>query len=127
MPSQPDPDARAAGALARLAELAGARKTIDTSALVGLAIRVAEHQAPPSAYHSTGETVRLAPDTELLVAQGRVRADTVRGYVRQLAAGIPAPPPLVTDRGGALRHLDGLHRLLAARMLGETVVAELWR
>ena len=78
---------------------------------------------------STKQTFTLAPHTVVMTKQVAVGAAKVNWYVQQMHAGAPIKPVRVTDvaQEGDWWHLDGLHRLLAARILGLSVEAQIYR
>lgn len=78
---------------------------------------------------STKQTIALAPHTVVMTKQLAVGAAKVNWYVQHLHAGEPIKPVRITDvvQEGDWWHLDGLHRLLAARILGLTVPALIYR
>ena len=114
-----------------LAELAHGRKTIGSSALAELGIAVGPSGGlGRSSFNATSEPeLTLDPTRTIFVQQGRVRAATVSGYLAQWQSFGELPAMLVTDRPGqgTLWHLDGLHRLIAARLVGQPLTANLWR
>lgn len=75
------------------------------------------------------ERITLSAHTVVMTKQEAVGAAKINWYVEQLAAGESIKPIKVTDvaQEGDWWHLDGLHRLLAARILGLTVEAEIYR
>ena len=79
-------------------------------------------------FTATGQWTELHPNTYVVVRQSRVKTETLRRYVRSLEQGADHATT-VTDRAddGRLWHLDGLHRLVAARLLGLTLTADIWR
>lgn len=119
-------------ALARLQEIAGKRKTIDIAALPADLCFVKAEDASllgRGAFNYAGANTTLTPDTPVVVCQGRVRLATVAGYIDQLAAHGELPEAMVSDRAGdgRLWHLDGLHRMIAARLMGQPIGAGIWR
>jgi len=78
---------------------------------------------------STKESFTLAPHTVVMTKQEAVGAAKVNWYVQQLHGGAEIKPVRVTDvaQEGDWWHLDGLHRLLAARILGLSVEAHIYR
>ena len=130
----PERTAAVAAGRVRLAALAGQRKTIDVSALADFGIVSAPGEWASvclgrGAFNSSGEQVTLTPQTSVLVGQGRLRLATVNGYLDQWAVYGDLPSLLVTDLSGDGRiwHLDGLHRLLAARLVNATLAADIAR
>lgn len=80
-------------------------------------------------FKRTGESVVLSPHTMVMTDQTAVGARKIAFYIERFRAGEAVGTIRVTDQGpdGGWWHLDGLHRLLAARILGMTVEAEVWR
>lgn len=75
------------------------------------------------------ESIMLSPHTVVTTRQEFVGAAKINWYVQQINAGDPIKPIRVTDiaQEGDWWHLDGLHRMLAARILGQPVEAEIYR
>lgn len=79
-------------------------------------------------FKKTGETIRLTPHTMILTAQEAIGAPKVNFYLAEMMDGKEPKPIKVTDVGPqGLWHLDGLHRLLAARIVGLVVEAKIYR
>lgn len=80
-------------------------------------------------FKRTGELLTLRPHTMVMTDQSAVGAKKIGYYIARFREGEPVGTVRVTDAGpeDGLWHLDGLHRLLAARILGMSVSAELWR
>lgn len=79
-------------------------------------------------FKNSGETVTLSPHTVLMTTQTAVGAKKVAYYIEHFRAGGEPGNVRVTDTGpGGWWHLDGLHRVLAARILGMDITAEIWR
>ena len=78
---------------------------------------------------SAHETFTLSPHTVVMTKQEAVGAAKVNWYIEQYRGGADIKPVRVTDvaRENDWWHLDGLHRLLAARILGMPVEAEIYR
>ena len=78
---------------------------------------------------SARETMTLSPHTVVTTKQQFVGAAKINWYVEQINGGEPIKPVRVTDvaQEGDWWHLDGLHRLLAARILGLPVQADIYR
>lgn len=119
-----------------LAKLSGTRKTIDLPALEPLGLlpsvllRETAYGRPCRAFHRAGVEVELAVGQPVWSFQGAVRVETVRANLDALLHTGVAGPVMVTDRPGAehgLWLLDGHHALLAARLAGVAVTADLWR
>jgi hypothetical protein len=115
----------------RLAQIAGTRKTIDIAALPqDLRIATAPKQRlGVGSYRHSGQAVTLTPDAVVVVRQGRVKAAVVADYLDSIQAGERLEDLAVTDRPGDGRwwHINGAHRLLAARLAGVNVQAGVWR
>ena len=81
-----------------------------------------------SRYKKTGESVVLSPHTMVMTEQEAIGAARVNYYVREYAKGASTSGVRVTDIDpSGWWHLDGLHRLLAARILGLSVEAKIYR
>ena len=79
-------------------------------------------------FKNAGETIRLRPHTMVLTSQEAIGAPKVNYYLSELLAGKEFKPIRLTDVGPqGLWHLDGLHRLLAARIIGLVVDAQIYR
>lgn len=78
---------------------------------------------------STKETFTLSPHTVVMTKQTAVGAPKVNWYIEQINGGETIKPVRVTDvaQENDWWHLDGLHRLLAARILGRSVEAQIYR
>lgn len=78
---------------------------------------------------ATEETVSLTPHTVVMTPQQTIGVPKVNYYLAQLSAGEVIKPARVYDigEGGGWWHLDGLHRLLAARILGRSLDAKVYR
>ena len=118
-------------ALERLATLAHGRKTLDVPQLpadLGI-VSAPKQRLGHGSYHPTEHRLVLEPHTPVVVRQTRLTVDQVATYIRQLARGEAPYPITVTDRpgDGQLWHVNGLHRLIAARLLGYNVPAAIWR
>ena len=75
------------------------------------------------------ESFTLSPHTVVTTRQEFVGAAKINWYVEQVNGGASIEPVRVTDvaQVGDWWHLDGLHRLLAARILGRSVEASIYR
>lgn len=118
--------------IARFTNLGGKRMTVTVAELADLGIDVAPSgRLGSGSFSATGETRPVPTDQTVRVRQGRVKKATVLAYVEQMqTAGVSSVAPIVvTDRpaDGHLWHLDGLHRLVAARILGQPVQSSIWR
>ena len=110
-------------------ELAGGRVTIDVARLPPhLNLRVAPRgklKPKGTSYAFSGIVITLEPSTVVAVRQRRITLATVLGYI---ATGGSPDAIWVTDIvPGVLHHLNGLHRLVAARLLGQAVDADVYR
>ncbi|AWB93524.1 hypothetical protein [Aeromicrobium chenweiae] len=78
---------------------------------------------------SSGETIELRPHTVVMTPQQLVGVAKVNYYLTQLNEGESIKPARVYDvgEGQGWWHLDGLHRLLAARIMGQSLDAKVWR
>jgi hypothetical protein len=103
---------------------------IPTRRLVWLAVMAAKplELKDRGGFKKTGETIRLRPHTMVLTPQQAIGAPKVNYYLAEMIDGKEPKPVKLTDVGPqGLWHLDGLHRLLAARLLGLTVDAKIYR
>lgn len=106
-------------------------KVVDTRRLLWLAVvfagplRLKDDRSP----RSTGESVVLGPHTVVMTPQQHVGVAKVGYYLTELHEGRPLKPARVADVGDdhGWWHLDGLHRLLAARIVGQGLEAKVWR
>ncbi|MFI5426733.1 hypothetical protein ACHMWU_08210 [Aeromicrobium sp. UC242_57] len=78
---------------------------------------------------ASGESVVLGPHAVVMTPQQTVGVAKVNYYLTQLDAGESIKAARVYDvgDGGGWWHLDGLHRLLAARILGQSLEAKVYR
>lgn len=110
--------------------LAGEGDLIPTRRLVWLAVMVAKRLElkEQGGFKNSKESLRLRPHTMVLTTQDAIGAPKVNYYLTELQDGNELKPIRVTDVGPqGLWHLDGLHRLLAARILGMSVDARIYR
>lgn len=111
--------------------MAGDRKLVRTRRLVWLAVMAwpkVDLKKGPRGFKKTGEMVVLSPHTMVMTEQEAIGAARVNHYVSEYAAGKPVKGIRVTDIDpSGWWHLDGLHRLLAARILGMSVEAKVYR
>lgn len=106
-------------------------KVVSTRRLLWLAVvfagplKLKEERSPKSA----GETILLKPHTVVMTPQRHVGAAKVNYYLTQLDAGESIKPAKVYEvqEGNGWWHLDGLHRLLAARIMGLPLEAKIYR
>ncbi|MET0953857.1 MAG: hypothetical protein ABWX57_11250 [Aeromicrobium sp.] len=106
-------------------------KIVNTRRLLWLAVvfagplRLKDDHSPKS----TGETILLRPHTVVMTPQQHVGVAKVNYYLTELNEGRSIKPARITDigQGHGWWHLDGLHRLLAARILGQSLDASVWR
>ena len=111
--------------------MAGDEKVISTRRLLWLAVvfsgplQLKDDRSPKA----TGETFVLSPHTVVMTPQQLVGVAKVNYYLTQLDAGETIKPARVFEvqEGNGWWHLDGLHRLLAARILGQPLEAKLYR
>jgi hypothetical protein len=111
-------------------KLAGEGDLIPTRRLVWLAVMAAKRLdlKDRGGFKKTDEVIRLRPHTMVLTAQEAIGAPKVNFYLAEMVGGKEPKPIRLTDVGPeGLWHLDGLHRLLAARLLGLTVDARIYR
>ncbi|NRQ49559.1 hypothetical protein [Aeromicrobium stalagmiti] len=111
--------------------MSGSEKVINTRRLLWLAVVFSgplqlKDDSQPKA---TQDTVVLRPHTVVMTPQQFVGVAKVNYYLTQLDAGETIKPARVYDvgDGNGWWHLDGLHRLLAARILGHDLEAKVWR
>lgn len=110
--------------------LAGEGDLIPTRRLLWLAVMAGKRLdlKDTGAFRNSGEVLRLRPHTMVLTTQDAIGAPKVNYYLSELTKGKEFKPIRVTDVGPeGLWHLDGLHRLLAARIIGLVVDAQVWR
>lgn len=111
--------------------LTGGEKVVSTRRLLWLAVVHAGNLKLKDDHNpkSTGETLILKPHTVVMTPQEFVGVAKVNYYLTELNAGESIKPARVVEVGDAdgLWHLDGLHRLLAARIVGQDLEAKLWR
>lgn len=111
--------------------MAGAEKVINTRRLLWLAVvfagplRLKDDHDPKA----SDDTISLSPHTVVMTPQQFVGVAKVSYYLTQLDAGESIKPAKVFDvgDGNGWWHLDGLHRLLAARILGQELKATIYR
>jgi hypothetical protein len=111
-------------------QLAGEGDLIPTRRLVWLAVMAGKRVdlKDRGGFKNAHETIRLRPHTMVLTPQEAIGAPKVNFYLAEMMSGKEPKPIKVTDVGPqGLWHLDGLHRLLAARLLGLTVDAKIYR
>lgn len=111
--------------------MTGDEKLVNTRRLLWLAVVFSgplklKDDHPPKA---SGETVLLSPHTVVMTPQEFVGVAKVNYYLTQLDAGETIKPARIFEvgEGDGWWHLDGLHRLLAARILGQPLEAKIWR
>jgi hypothetical protein len=106
-------------------------KLINTRRLLWLAVvfagplRLRDEHDPKA----SGETTTLRPHAVVMTPQEFVGVAKVSYYLTQLEAGETIKPAKVYDvgDGNGWWHLDGLHRLLAARIMGRSLDATIYR
>ena len=108
----------------------GRHATVPTDSLETLDI----HWTDPillkdSKFLRTPGNITVMPDMPVFTRQPTLSRARVLKYVEMMRAGDDITPVQVTDivPGGGLWHLNGLHRLTAARLLGRPVYADVWR
>lgn len=110
--------------LARDGELVPTRRLVWLAVMAGKPLDLKDR----GGFKKTGETIRLRPHTMVLTTQVAIGAPKVNHYLSELLAGKEFKPIRLTDVGPqGLWHLDGLHRLLAARIIGLVVDARIYR
>ncbi len=111
--------------------MAGGESVIGTRRLLWLAVvfagplKLKDDQSPKA----SGDVVVLSPHTVVMTPQQHVGVAKVSYYLTQLDAGGPLKPAKVYEvqDGNGWWHLDGLHRLLAARIMGRPLEAKIYR
>ena len=106
-------------------------KVVNTRRLLWLAVvfsgplKLKDDSSPKA----TGETIVLRPHTVVMTPQQFVGVAKVNYYLTELDAGETIKPARVYDvgEGQGWWHMDGLHRLLAARILGRGLEAKVYR
>ena len=106
-------------------------KVVSTRRLLWLAVvfsgplQLKQERTPKA----TGDSVVLGPHTVVMTPQQLVGVAKVSYYLTQLDAGETLKPAKVyeVDDGNGWWHLDGLHRLLAARIMGQSLEARIYR
>lgn len=114
-----------------LVRMTGDDKVVSTRRLLWLAVvfsgplKLKDDQSPKA----SGDTVVLSPHTVVMTPQQHVGVAKVSYYLTQLDAGEPLKPAKVYEvqDGNGWWHLDGLHRLLAARIMGRPLEARIYR
>jgi hypothetical protein len=110
--------------LAKEGDLVPTRRLLWLAVMAGKRLDLKES----GGFKYSGETIRLRPHTMVLTPQEAIGAPKVNHYLNELMAGKEFKPIRLTDVGPqGLWHLDGLHRLLAARIIGLVVDAQVWR
>jgi hypothetical protein len=117
--------------LAEFIRMTHGEKVVNTRRLLWLAVVFAgplklKGERSPKAMH---ETIVLRPHTVVMTPQQHVGVAKVSYYLTQLDAGEPIKPAKVYEvqEGNGWWHLDGLHRLLAARIMGQALEAKVYR
>jgi hypothetical protein len=117
--------------LDELARMAGDEQVVSTRRLLWLAVvfsgplQLKDDQSPKA----SGDLVVLSPHTVVMTPQQHVGVAKISYYLTQLDAGEPLKPAKVYEvqDGNGWWHLDGLHRLLAARIMGRPLDATIYR
>jgi len=110
--------------LAKEGDLVPTRRLIWLAVMAGKRLDLKDR----GGFKKAGETIRLRPHTMVLTSQLAIGAPKVNYYLSELLAGKEFKPIRLTDVGPqGLWHLDGLHRLLAARIVGLVVDAQIYR
>jgi hypothetical protein len=111
--------------------MTGGESVVSTRRLLWLAVvfagplKLKDERAPKA----SGETVTLRPHTVVMTPQQHVGVAKVNYYLTQLDEGRTIKPAKVYEvqDGNGWWHLDGLHRLLAARIMGQPLDALVYR
>lgn len=106
-------------------------KVVNTRRLLWLAVvfagplRLKDEQAPKA----SSDLIMLGPHTVVMTPQQFVGVAKVNYYLTQLDAGEVIKPAKIYEvqDGNGWWHLDGLHRLLAARIMGQPLEAKIFR
>ncbi|MCD9200037.1 hypothetical protein [Aeromicrobium wangtongii] len=117
--------------LGEFIRMTGDEKVVNTRRLLWLAVvfsgplRLKDDRSP----HAAGETIVLSPHTVVMTPQEFVGVAKVNYYLTQLDAGEAIKPAKIFEVEGSNGwwHLDGLHRLLAARIMGQPLEAKVYR
>ena len=117
--------------LGEFTRMTGDDKVVSTRRLLWLAVvfagplKLKDDEAPKS----SGDLVVLSPHTVVMTPQQLVGVAKVNYYLTELDAGRTIKPAKVYEvqDGNGWWHLDGLHRLLAARILGQPLEAKVYR
>lgn len=113
-------------ALSVLHEMSQGRRTVPADRLQPLHI-IRRDSPARGRYQFTGTTYRLDPGADVLTSQSCVRVPVLIQCLHELADVDSIPAGFVCCMEGCdVRHLDGLHRLVAARLLGMSVEASVW-
>ncbi len=110
--------------------MTGGEKVVSTRRLLWLAVvHSGRLQLRDDIHRSPGETITLTPHTVVMTPQQLVGVEKVNYYLTRLNAGESIKPARVAavGDGDGWWHLDGLHRLLAARIVGQGLEAKVWR
>jgi hypothetical protein len=130
-PTPTDLDDDSMERLTEFIRMTGGEPVVNTRRLVWLAVvfagplKLKDDRAPkPSA-----DTVVLGPHAVVMTPQQRVGVAKVNYYLTQLGDGRTIKPAKVYEvqDGNGWWHLDGLHRLLAARIMGQSLQATVYR
>lgn len=130
-PTPTDLDDDSMERLAEFVRMAGDEKVINTRRLLWLAVvfsgplKLKDDHTPKA----TGTSFALKPHTVVMTPQQFVGVAKVNYYLTQLDAekSIKAARVYEVHEGNGWWHLDGLHRLLAARILGQSLEAKIYR
>lgn len=75
---------------------------------------------------NTGQSITLTPSTPIHVRQNRIRLTGINKYLQSTNDGTEFPKIAVYYENGLFWHIDGLHRIVTSRILGESVLGEIW-
>ena len=117
--------------LGEFTRMTGDDKVVSTRRLLWLAVvfagplKLKDDEAPKA----SGDVVVLSPHAVVMTPQQLVGVAKVNYYLTELDAGRTIKPAKVYEvqDGNGWWHLDGLHRLLAARILGQPLEAKVYR
>ena len=110
--------------------MSGSEKVVNTRRLLWLGVvfsgplQLKDDRSPKA----SDDSVVLRPHTVVMTPQQFVGVAKVNYYLTQLDAGEPIKRARVFEvEDGGWWHLDGLHRLLAARIMGQPLEATVYR
>lgn len=126
-------DERFANAVNMLSRISGRKGTVQTRTLDNFPDLNVHWSTPielkDDRFTYSGSRVTLNLTDPVFVRQTVFYPKTVEQYLEVLKLGNVMHPIQVTDivPGGGVWHLNGLHRLIAARLFGDTLEAHIWQ